>query len=136
MGFTFCLLFTVLTYFPFVTSERTMSTLVKVNRLPLLIDNCSAGPKLLVSQFLWRYSQYLWSYTRFNNGISLQIYFSRFVILERFGQSKSTSFINWQLFSRFETTCISIFIKVQLILVELYMFLITVLTHEFIFSVL
>src|ERR1700733_13328469 len=30
-GFTFCLLFTVLTYFLFVTSERTISTLVKVN---------------------------------------------------------------------------------------------------------
>ena len=50
-----------------------------------------------------------------------------------FAQSKSTFFINWKLFSRFETARISIFIEVLLILVELFMIFITVLIPEFFF---
>ena len=49
----FTLFIKVLTHefypFLFVTLERNLSTLVKENRLPLLIRNCSAGPKLLGS---------------------------------------------------------------------------------------
>ena len=47
---------TVLTYeifiFPFVTSERNLTTFVKVNCLLLLRESCSAGSELLESQFL------------------------------------------------------------------------------------
>ena len=35
-----------------LNSERNLSTLVKANWLPLLIENCSAGSKLLGSKFL------------------------------------------------------------------------------------
>jgi hypothetical protein len=50
-----------------------------------------------------------------------------------FDQSKSTSIINWKLFSGSETTCISIYIKVQLVRLELFAVFITILTHEFYF---
>jgi hypothetical protein len=46
---------TVLTYkfyfFCSVTSKRILSTFIKANRLPLLSESCSAGPKLLESRF-------------------------------------------------------------------------------------
>jgi hypothetical protein len=51
---------------------------------------------------------------------------------KHFGQSKTTSSIKWKLFSGFETARISIFIKVHLILVKFYVFMLTVLTYEFI----
>jgi len=38
-------------FFRFVTSERNLSTLVKVNCLSLLNESCSAGSELLGSQF-------------------------------------------------------------------------------------
>ena len=50
-----------------------------------------------------------------------------------FGQSKSTSFINWILFGWFETARISIFIEVLLILAELFTIFIIVLIPEFFF---
>jgi len=50
-----------------------------------------------------------------------------------FAQSKSTFFINWKLFSRFETARISIFIEVLLILAELFTIFIMVLIPEFFF---
>jgi len=51
----FTLFIKVLTHefylFLFVTLERNLSTLVKENRPPLLIESCSAGPKLPASRF-------------------------------------------------------------------------------------
>ena len=38
-------------FFCSITSGRILATLVKVNRLPLLIEFCSAGSKLPGSQF-------------------------------------------------------------------------------------
>jgi len=34
-----------------VTSERNLTTLVKVNQLWMLNESCSAGPKLLTTKF-------------------------------------------------------------------------------------
>src|SRR5438067_1516819 len=41
----------ILFFFRFMTSERNLTTLVKVNRLSLLIESCSACPKLLGFRF-------------------------------------------------------------------------------------
>ena len=47
----FMIFITVLIPVRFITSERILATLVEVNRLPLLIEFCSAGSKLPGSQF-------------------------------------------------------------------------------------
>ena len=47
----FMIFITVLIPVRFITSERILATLVKANRLPLLIEFCSEGSKLLESQF-------------------------------------------------------------------------------------
>ena len=52
----FVFFITVLYFFRFMTSERNLTTLIKVNRLSLLIESCSACPKLLGSRFLSRCS--------------------------------------------------------------------------------
>jgi hypothetical protein len=38
-------------FFHFVTSERTLTTLVKENHLSLLRESCSAGLKLVIAKF-------------------------------------------------------------------------------------
>ena len=78
-----------------------------------------------------------WLIRVFHNNTNSRILFFLFcnfrAQLEHFVQSKSTSIINWMLFRVFETTCISIFMKVQLICPALFTFFVTVLTHEFSF---
>ena len=44
-------------FFCFITSERNLSILVKVNRLPFISDICSACPKLLEYKFSSRSDQ-------------------------------------------------------------------------------
>jgi hypothetical protein len=49
---------------------------------------------------------------------------------EHFSQSKSTSFINWKLFSRSKSTWILIFTKVHLILDEIFTIFTMILIYE------
>ena len=73
-------------------------------------------------------------FTFFTTVLTHEFYFFGFrAYFEYFGQSKSTYFINWKLFSGSKSTWVSIFVKVQLILVVLFTFFTTVLTHEFYF---
>jgi hypothetical protein len=71
----------------------------------------------------------------FANGINSKLFCNFRANDEHFGQSKSTSFINWKMFSGFGTARILNFMKKQLICVKLYVFLLIVLTHEFIFFI-
>ena len=76
-------------------------------------------------------------FTFFITVLTYEFYFFPFrnfrAWFDHFSQSKQPSIINWMLFSGTGTARISIFIKVQLVLPELFTFFITVLTHEFIF---
>jgi uncharacterized membrane protein len=76
-------------------------------------------------------------FTIFTMVLIYEFYFFPFchfrAYFEHFSQSKSTSFINWKLFSRSKSTWILIFTKVQLILDELFTIFTTVLIYEFYF---
>jgi hypothetical protein len=47
---------TILIVAYFLTSERNLNTLIRVNRLSKLIENCSEGSKLLAYGFSARYN--------------------------------------------------------------------------------
>jgi uncharacterized membrane protein len=76
-------------------------------------------------------------FTIFTMVLIYEFYFFPFchfrAYFEHFSQSKSTSFINWKLFSMSKSTWILIFTKVQLILDELFTIFTTVLIYEFYF---
>ena len=79
----------------------------------------------------------MWIYLHFSQWYSLTnfIFYHFRAYFEHFGQSKSTFFINWKLFSGSKSTWISIFIKVQLILVKRFIFFIIVLYCAFLLTV-
>jgi hypothetical protein len=74
-------------------------------------------------------------FTIFTTVLIHEFYFFPFchfrAYFEHFGQSKSTSFINWKLFSSLESTWIFILMKVQLIFVELLIFIIVHITLNY-----
>jgi hypothetical protein len=130
-------LFTNFIFFCFVTSERILSTLAKVNQLLILIESCSAGEKSTWILIFTKVQLILDElFTIFTTVHIHEFYFFLFchfrAYFKHFNQSKSTSFINWKLFSSLESTWIFILMKVQLIFVELLIFYNRI-TSKFIF---